>query len=105
MKTKGLILSMVLILAIVISGCEMDIKQLPGFTRADTQEELIKVDIVFTDGQSLRAYVRSLGINSQSRVFVGGSSVSYFYNQQGEILGSYNYQRVLYMKIVPEEEL
>jgi hypothetical protein len=104
LKTKGLILSMVLILAIVISGCGLDIKQLPAFTRADTQDELIKVEIVFTDGQTLKTYVRSLGIDNQSRVFIGGSSVNYFYDQQGQILGSYNYQRVLYMRIVPEED-
>lgn len=104
MKSKRLIVGIIMALAVFVLGCGMDINQLPGLNRSDIEDELIKVDIMFTDGQSLTTFVRSLGISNQGKVFVGGSSVSYFYDGNGNILGSYNYQRVLYMRIVTEED-
>ena len=67
-------------------------------------DDLLKVEIFFTDDKTLVGYVKQLGIEQQGKVYVGGSSLNYLYNENGEIIGSYNYQRVLYIKILPHEE-
>lgn len=67
--------------------------------------ELIKVEITFTDDETLVGYVKALGIEQEKgRVYIGGSSLNYLYNEKGNIVGAFNYQRVLYMKIINEEE-
>lgn len=92
-----------LILSLFITGCNTEIADLfPD--KKNTAENLLRVEITFTDGQSLIGYVKQLGIEQQQgKVYVGGSSLNYLYNQKGEVIGSYNYQRVLYMMIIPQE--
>ncbi len=93
-----------LILSLFITGCNTEIANIIS-DKKNTAENLLRVEITFTDGQSLIGYVKQLGIEQQQgKVYVGGSSLNYLYNQKGEVIGSYNYQRVLYMMILPQEE-
>ncbi|MBO8158335.1 hypothetical protein [Thermosyntropha sp.] len=86
-----------------VSGCSSGFS---GFEMTENSKpELIKVQIFFTDNQSITGYVKSLGIEEDAKVYVGGSSLNYLYDKNGNIIGSYNYQRVLYMKIIPEKEV
>jgi hypothetical protein len=43
-----------------------------------------------------------LGIDPEAQVYVGGPSLNYMYDQDGNVIGSYNYQNVLYMQVLPE---
>lgn len=102
MKIKRLLLTLTLILALFIGGCNLDGQDIwkPG----GSQDELIKVEITFTDGQNLTGYVKTLGIEKDAVIYVGGSSLNYLYDKSGNITGSFNYQRVLYMKIITEAQ-
>lgn len=104
-KQRGfiyLVVTLALVCLLSMSGCNA------GFSGLDipkkSKPELIKVRIVFTDDQSITAYVKSLGIEEHGKVYVGGSSLNYLYDKNGNIIGSYNYQRVLYIKILSEKE-
>ncbi len=95
---------LLILLSVAASGCKFDISRILG--EEDTgaaKAELIKVNIQFTDGEQLEAYIKDLGIEEGGKVYVGGSSLSYLYDVQGNIIGSYNYQRVLYIKIIPDK--
>jgi hypothetical protein len=60
--------------------------------------------IYFTDGKVFTGYVENLGVEESGKLFTGGSSVNNLYNQDGKIIGCFNYQHVLYMKILPDIE-
>jgi len=87
---------------LLVSGCELDFGRLTKSV-GEEGDKLIRVEIVFTDNQTLIGYVKDLAIDPDSKIYVGGSSTNYIYDAQGNIVGAYNYQRVLYMKILPAE--
>ncbi len=101
---KRRILGVVLLLLLVMfnSGCHFEGKKLFQ-SSPDTEKQLIKVQITFTDDQKLETYIKDLGIDEKGKVYIGGSSLNYFYDASGRVLGSYNYQRVLYIEIIPEK--
>lgn len=92
-----------LLAVLLLGGCKFE----PGnLLHRDQPEkpELVKVMIYFTDGQTLSGYVENLGVEGSSQIYTGGSSVNYLYDKDGKITGCFNYQRVLYMKILPEND-
>lgn len=104
MKKQLMWLSLLLILSLFSIGCEqVDFTKLTLPANRE-QVHLIKVEIFFTDGATLIGYVKNLGIDEEGKVYVGGSSSNYLYDASGKILGAYNYQRVLYIKIIPEKQ-
>lgn len=94
---------LLILLSLTAVGCNFDIARILGEEDTGVESDLIKVNIHFTDGESLDAYIKDLGIEEEGKVYVGGSSLSYLYDVKGNIIGSYNYQRVLYIKIIPEK--
>lgn len=105
MKLKPVVVSCLLVMLLFpIGGCETDLSRIWNNQNDEAQVELIKVKIYFTDGQSLEAYIKDLGIDQEGMVYVGGSSLNYLYDKQANIVGSYNYNRVLYIKILPEAD-
>jgi len=99
-KKSVVIVCLLLLTVMVLSGCNVDVRNL---LKTDKNEDkLVKVEVVFTDGQTLVTYVKSLGLESDARVYVGGASTNNFYDARGNIAGAFNYQRVLYIKILPE---
>jgi len=100
-KKKGLLLPLILLIALGIGGCNFDIKDYWD-KNGDSKNQLIKVEIVFTDDEKLTGYVKNLGIEKDGTVYAGGSSLNYLYDKNGNITGSFNYQRVLYMTIINE---
>jgi hypothetical protein len=104
MRFKSFALMVLLLMLLLLGGCNYDFSQILGLSSPSSQPELIKAKIHFTDGESLETYIKDLGIQQDGKVYVGGSSLNYLYDAQGNIIGSYNYQRVLYIKIVPENE-
>ncbi|HAA09561.1 MAG: hypothetical protein ACOX6F_08520 [Syntrophomonadaceae bacterium] len=101
-KKIGWLILMVL-LVLMVNGCQFNWEQLTKRTNVDN-DQLIRVEIVFTDDKTLIGYVKELAINPDSKVYVGGSSSNYLYDAKGNIVGVFNYQRVLYMTILPAEE-
>ncbi len=89
---------------LLVSGCKFDIQKIVQPSSEKENAPLIKVEIFFTDGERLETYVRSLGIDEEGKVYVGGSSLNYLYDSKGNVVGSYNYQRVLYIKILAEKD-
>lgn len=86
-----------------IAGCNFDYQSLVQQTRTP-EAPLIKVQIQFTDQKQSICYVKSLGLDKENAVvYAGGPSLNYMYDRDGNIIGSYNYQRVLYITILPEE--
>ena len=103
-KKQLLGLSLLLVLSFFMIGCEqVDFSKL-AVPSTKEQAQFIKVEIFFTDGVTLIGYVKNLGIEPEGKVYVGGSSTNYLYDAHGKIIGAYNYQRVLYMKIIPENQ-
>ena len=102
-KAVPFLWGIVLLLALFMGGCSLDTEGL--FKSSGSEKtDLMKVEITFTDDQLLTGYVKSLGIEKGSTVYVGGSSLNYLYDQNGNIVGAFNYQRVLYMKIINESK-
>lgn len=91
-----------LLLGLMVSGCQFDVGQLTRPTEEE-KDQLIRVEIVFTDDKTLVGYVKELAIDPESKVYVGGSSANYLYDAGGNVVGVFNYQRVLYMNILPAE--
>lgn len=67
------------------------------------EPQLIKVHIQFTNQKDLVCYVRSLGIEKDAQVYTGGPSANNMYDRNGNITGTFNYQQVMYMEIIPED--
>lgn len=99
-KIKRMVAAVLLILLVFSNiGCKLD----PGkLLKSDSDKpQLIKAEIHFTDKDILPCYVMSLGVEEKGQVYVGGASLNYIYDKDGNIIGSYNYQRVDYIKILP----
>lgn len=99
------LLTAVLILAVMIAGtagCSGDIKSLIQ-KNSSPEAPLIKVQIQFTDQKQVVCYVKTLGLEKGAPVFTGGSSSNNMYDQDGNVVGSFNYSHVLYMTVMPEE--
>lgn len=101
-KTQLVCTCLLLFIIIALSGCKLDTSRLIHPTK-DKQEKLIKVEIIFTDGEKLVAYLKQLRLESDARVYVGGPSSNYYYDASGNVIGAFNYQRVLYIRLLPED--
>lgn len=102
-RGRVILAALLLLLSLGLVGCDYDYRALlPG---AQTEEvALIRVHIRFTDQAEISsAYVKSLGIDREAQVYSGGPSMNYLYDRDGNIIGSYNYQNVLYITVLPEE--
>jgi hypothetical protein len=96
------LLMLLLLAVLILSGCNYNYKQL--FTNQKPEEKLIKAEVHFSETDKMVGYVKSLGLEENAKIYVGGASLNYLYDKQGNIIGSFNYQRVMYIKILPEEE-
>lgn len=100
-KYAVMLFLLVLISSLTVTGCNFDYQKL--FQTEDIQQELIKVELYFTDNQQMVAYIKGLGLDESEQVYVGGSSVKYLYDGDGNVIGAFNYQRLIYMKILTED--
>ena len=93
-----ILLGLILIFAALwkVSGVEL--------TRHNHQlmSNLIYARMVFSDNESITGYITGLGIEKDGRLFAGGSSCNYVYDKDGQVVGAFNYQRLLYIEIIPE---
>lgn len=102
-RLRQIAVAAVLLIALSITGCSQNFDA-SWRHKKESEPELIKVMITFTDNQTLTGYIKSLGVEEDGKIYVGGSSLNYLYDVNGNIVGSYNYQRVLFIKILSEEE-
>ncbi|MEQ8174705.1 MAG: hypothetical protein ABRQ26_06490 [Syntrophomonadaceae bacterium] len=98
------ILTVALMAALILTaGCNVNYKQM--FSRdKKAEEKLFRAEIHFGENEKVVGYIKSLGVQEDAKVYVGGASLNYLYDQQGNIVGSYNYMRVEYINILPEEQ-
>lgn len=97
-KPKLLVVVVLLTGLLAAAGCNYDFKQL--LQSRQEESPLIKVEIHFANNDNLTTYVKSLGVEKDGEVYVGGASVNYMYDEKGRIIGSYNYTKVEYIKIL-----
>jgi len=95
----GLLILFVLA-GLMIAGCKLDYQQLWNKTQP-AESALLNVEIHFDNKDVVYGYVKNMGIEADAEVYNGGSSLSFIYDQQGKIIGSFNYARVEYMKLIP----
>lgn len=102
-KTRLLVAALVLLICIAgTAGCSNNLRSwLPETNKTDPP--LIRVQIQFTDQKETVCYVKSLGMEASAEVYAGGPSCNYMYDQDGNITGSFNYQHVMYMNILPDD--
>ena len=94
-------LLMVFLLAVLsIAGCKLNVQQLWQKTQP-AEPKLLNVEMHFANGDVVYGYVKNMGVDEEGKVYNGGSSVSFIYDQQGKIIGSFNYARLEYMKLIP----
>jgi hypothetical protein len=98
-KIRNTITILLLILLVLVGGCKLNTAKL---LHRDDEPRLIKVQICFANGDKLNGYIKNLGIEDNGKVYVGGSSLNYFYDKNGKVVGSYNYNTVNYIKILSE---
>jgi hypothetical protein len=99
-KARIGLLVVFLLAALYITGCKLNIQQLWQKAQPD-EPELMNVEMHFTSGEVVYGYVKSMGIANDDDVFNGGNSICYIYDQKGKIIGSFNYSRLEYMKLIP----
>ena len=99
-------LIVVLILALFMggtAGCDSSSIQSILQKTKSSEQPLIRVQIQFTDQKETICYVKSLGLEKGAPVYTGGPSSNNMYDRDGNIVGSFNYQHVLFMNVLPEE--
>lgn len=102
-RIKGLLLAAALVMIMAAAaGCSGELGSWMQKAKG-TEPQLIKVHIQFTNQKDLVCYVKSMGIAKDAQVYTGGPSANNMYDRNGNITGSFNYQQVMYMEIVPEE--
>ena len=103
-RIKTLLVALILLIIIVgTAGCNNSVQSLLQKTQSPEQP-LTRVQIQFTDQKQTICYVKSLGLEKGAQVYAGGPSSNNMYDRDGNIVGSYNYQHVLYMNVIPEED-
>lgn len=90
---------LIVCVTLIASGCQ-NIQDLMN-KDSSQQPSLIKVRIHFDRGDTVEGYVYELGLEKSGKLYAGGSSISYIYDAWGNVVGSFNYQRVTYMEIIP----
>lgn len=103
-KAKVLLASIMVGFLLLTGGCNFDVQKLIKPSTTADEEKLFKAEIVFSSQDKITAYIKSLGIENKGEVYVGGASLCYLYDARGNVIGSYNYQRVLYIKILSENK-
>ncbi len=100
-KQKMLISLLLMVLLGLTGGCTQNWQSLLTPSEPEVQP-LIYVEISFSDSDHIVGYVKTLGIEKDTRIFVGGSSVNYVYDINGNPVAAFNYARANYIKIIPE---
>ena len=98
-KTRIGLLILLFLAMLMLSGCKLNVQQLWQKTQPK-EPAMMNVEMHFANGDVVVGYVKSMGIEEDGLVYNGGSSLSYIYNEQGKIVGSFNYARLEYMKLV-----
>lgn len=102
-KIKPYVVALILMLFIGgAAGCNGNIRSLLQKTNG-TEQPLLKVQIQFTNQAQTICYVKSLGLEKGAQVYTGGPSSNNMYDRDGNIVGSFNYQQVLFMKVLAED--
>lgn len=65
---------------------------------------LLHVEISFSENEHLTGYVKTMGLEEDVKIYVGGASVNHLYDKQGQVIATFNYARVNYIKLIPEPD-
>lgn len=100
MERKRAGLLAVLLLALLCgAGCSsVSWPQQFNFNSQEEAQTLVKVDIHFDGQDHLVAWVAEMGVGSEDDVYSGGTSRCYYYDEDGNVEGIFNYQKVTYIE-------
>ncbi|MGE5398281.1 MAG: hypothetical protein ACM3MK_12230 [Chitinophagales bacterium] len=96
-KTTAL-LALLIILAVIMTGCQFPQIDKPKASKKTVS--LTRVEITFEGGHTLKGYVRGLKLGDDSVVYTGGNTSTNLYDARGNVVGVFNYSRVLYIKAI-----
>lgn len=99
-RWRPVVAAWLVIVLVLLGGCSFDYRSLTGKKEKTQPPQLMKVEIRFTDGVTLTGYVKELAVSEEGVVYVGGASANYLYDARGKVIGVFNYNQVLYMKII-----
>ena len=102
MKRKALIMVSIILLLFLAAGCKVDWKSV--LPHEESKPELVKVEITFEGGKTLTGYLKDLQLEKDSVVFIGGVTSTNLYDARGNIVGVFNYNRVLFIKVLKEQK-
>ena len=97
---NNLLICLLLAGSLFIGGCKFQTASLFNNSSAEEGQKLIKVEITFTNNQKIVTYINNLGIDRNAQVYVGGSSANYMYDEHGNVVGVFNYQQIIYIKVL-----
>ena len=101
-KIKNIPLSIIFVISLFLtSGCEYDWKNLLGSGKSN-DPPLMYVEISFSENERLIGYVKTLGLEKEVKILVGGSSVNNLYDKNGNVIATFNYAKVNYIKLLTE---
>lgn len=100
-RKKAFLISLLLVSLLAAGGCKTDVNKWLKSASGQDEQPLVRAEVVFTDNKTLVTYLKTLGIEDQGKVYVGGSSSTNTYDAKGNITGVLNYQHVLYIKVLP----
>ena len=84
-----------------MSGCEFDWKSLADSGK-NHEMPLMYVEISFSENEHLTGYVKTLGLEKEVKILVGGASVNNLYDKSGNVIATFNYAKVNYIKLLTE---
>jgi hypothetical protein len=93
-----------LVALLILGGCKFQTANLFNNSSKGEEQKLVKAEITFTNGQTIVTYLSSLGIDPKAQVYVGGSSANYMYDEHGNVTGVFNYQQIIYIKVLKTDK-
>ncbi|MGE5415591.1 MAG: hypothetical protein ACM3UZ_02270 [Acidobacteriota bacterium] len=97
MKKWCLVIAMFIMITVTASGC--DKINLTGIEKPK-KAEMIKVEVAFEKGHMISGYMESLDIGKVSTVFNGGVMTTNLYDEKGNTIAVFNYNKVQYIKVL-----
>lgn len=97
--SRVLLIALLLAGAAVASGCNAGFSP-EQFNIMGKQEALVmqKVTIHFENQEHIEVWVSDLGISADEDVYSGGSSRCFYYDEDGNVAGVFNYQKVTFIE-------
>lgn len=102
---KVIILLLILTSLYLLTGCDHHVL-LPEKNGASAEHSspLLQVEVHFDNNQVVTGYVKGLFMAEDETIYAGGPALKYLYDAEGNLTGCINYQRVLYVRLLKDNQ-